>query len=125
MHCDHHIPLLNPQLIVKVGSYRYPFHHKNKIEKQGQEMLQSGAIRPSNSPFASSVVFVKKTYSNWRLCVDYRSLNQNTIKDKFPIRLIVHLLDELHEASFFSKLDLRSGYHQVKVVEEDNGKIPL
>lgn len=73
--CDHRIPLHNPQLAVKIRPYRYPFHHKNEIERQVQEMLHSGIIRPSNSPFASLVVLVKKAVDNWRLCVDYRTLN--------------------------------------------------
>jgi hypothetical protein len=99
--------------------YRHPRRFKDEIEKAIKELLAMGHIRPSSSPFASSVVLVLKKDGTMRMCIDYRALNKKTIKNHYPIPRIDELMDELHGAIFFLKIDLRSEYHQINIREKD------
>jgi hypothetical protein len=107
----HSIPLVPGSLPPNICPYHHPFFQKNEIEKIVQELLNAGVIRPSTNPYSSHVVMVLNKEGSWRMCPDFRALNKLTIKDKFPIPIIDDLLDELSGAQFFTKLDLRFGYH--------------
>jgi len=95
------------------------FSKKNEIEKIIHELLEEGVIHPSRSPYSSLVVMVLKKESDWRMCPNFRALNTLTIKEKFHILVINDLLDELHGAQYFTKLDLHPGYHQIGMKEVD------
>jgi hypothetical protein len=90
-----------------------------ELKKQLRELQQSGFIRPSSSPWGAPVPFVEKKDKSLRMCVDYHSLNEVTIKNKYPLPRIDDLFDQLKGAKYFSKVDLRSGYHQLKIRESD------
>jgi hypothetical protein len=96
-------------------TYRMPPKELAKLKNQLQELLDKGYIRSSSSPWGCPALFVKKKDGSLRLCVDYRPLNAVTIKNKYPLPRIDVLFDQLDGAKVFSKIDLQSGYHQIKI----------
>ena len=116
---NHRIPLVQGANPFCIRPYRLPLKQKDIIENLVHEMLDKGVIQHSSSPFASPVVLVGKKDGTWRLCVDYRELNKHTVKDKFLIPIVEELIDELGGAMVFSKIDLRSSYHQIRMHKED------
>ncbi|RVW19037.1 Retrovirus-related Pol polyprotein from transposon 17.6 [Vitis vinifera] len=101
--------------------YRMPPAELLELRKQLKELLDAGLIQPSRAPYGAPVLFQKKQDGSLRMCVDYRALNKVTIKNKYPIPLAVELFDRLSKASYFTKLDLRSGYWQVRIAVGDEG----
>jgi hypothetical protein len=100
-------------------AYRMLPNELAELKVQLQELLEKGFIKPSSSPWGCPVLFVKKKDQTLRMCVDYRPLNEVTIKNKYPLPRIDILFDQLAGAKVFSKIDLRSGYHQIKIRPED------
>ena len=99
--------------------YRLAPSEMQELSSQLQELLEKGFIRPSTSPWGAPVLFVKKKDGSFRMCIDYRELNKLTIKNRYPLPRIDDLFDQLQGSSYFSKIDLRSGYHQLRVHEDD------
>jgi hypothetical protein len=99
--------------------YRCSLMENDEIRRQIRELLQKGHIRPNSSPCGSPIVLVQKKDGTWRLCIDYRALNKITVRNRYPIPRIDDLLDQLKGAKFFSKIDLKSGYHQVPIEPTD------
>jgi hypothetical protein len=119
---DHSIPILHNVVPINFRPYRYSPLHKYEIERQVKELLAAGLITHNTSPYASSVLLVPKKDGTWRFCVDYKKLNDITIKNRFPMPLIDEILDELAGTQYFSKLDMTAGYHQVRMRQEDEYK---
>ncbi|KAA3490754.1 DNA/RNA polymerases superfamily protein [Gossypium australe] len=113
------IDLLPGTAPVSIAPYRMAPKELVELKAQIQELLDRGFIQPSISPWGAPVLFVKKKDGSMRMCIDYRQLNKLTIKNKYPLPRIDDLFDQLKGASVFSKINLRSGYHQLKVKEVD------
>ncbi|KFK31785.1 hypothetical protein AALP_AA6G158000 [Arabis alpina] len=103
--------------------YRIALAELADLKKQLEDLLDKGFIRPSTSPWGAPVLFVKKKDGSFRLCIDYRWLNRVTVKNKYPLLRIDELLDQLREATWFSYIDLASGYHQIPIEEADVRKM--
>ena len=99
--------------------YRMASAELKELKVQMEEMVNKGFVRPSTSPWGAPVLFVKKKDGSIRLCIDYRELNKVTIRNQYPLPRIDDLFDQLQGAKVFSKIDLRSGYHQLRVHDED------
>ncbi|KAJ0524657.1 putative nucleotidyltransferase, Ribonuclease H [Helianthus annuus] len=107
---------------ISKAPYRMAPLELKELKEQLQELVERGFIRPSVSPWGAPVLFVKKKDGSMRLCIDYRELNKITIRNRYPLLRIDDLFDQLQGAKFFSKIDLRSGYHQLKVRDQDVSK---
>ncbi|KAI3808106.1 hypothetical protein L1987_24049 [Smallanthus sonchifolius] len=110
------IPRANP---VARAPYRLAPSEMQELASQLQELSNKGFIRPSHSPWGAPVLFVKKKDGSFCMCIDYRELNKLTIKNRYPLPRIDDLFDQLQGSTCFSKIDLRSGYHQLRVQEDD------
>ena len=119
---QHEIHLQQDVPLPKIAMYRMSVMQNEEIKKQVQELIEKGVIRPSTSPCGSPIVLVPKKDGSWRMCINYRALNKITIKNRYPLPRIDDFLDQLKHATYFTKLDLRSGYHQIRVAEHDAWK---
>ncbi|GJW99512.1 putative reverse transcriptase domain-containing protein [Tanacetum coccineum] len=122
------IPYRNKMLIVESDKWvapvaRAPYRlappEMRELTVQLQELLEKGFIRPSSSPWGALVLFVKKKDGSFRMCIDYHELNKLTVKNRYPLLRIDNLFDQLQGSSVYSKIDMRSGYHQLRIKEED------
>ena len=104
---------------ISIPPYRMAPAELNELKEQLKDLLDKGFIHPSCSPWGAPVLFVKKKDGSLRLCVDYRQLNKVTVKNKYPLPRIDDLFDQLQGSQCFSKIDLRAGYHQLKIKAGD------
>jgi hypothetical protein len=119
---DFSINLMPGVAPVSKTPYRMSTPELKELQMQLEELLKKGYICPSVSPWGAPVLFMKKKDGTLRLCIDFRQLNKVTVKNKYPLPRIDDLFDQLKDAKIFSKIDLRSGYHQVRIKEEDISK---
>ena len=116
---DFGIDLLPDTQPISIPPYRMAPTEIKELKEQLKDLLDKGFIRPSISPWGASVLFVRKKDGSLRMCIDYRQLNKVTIKNKYPLLRIDDLFDQIQGESYFSKIDLRSGYHQLRVKKDD------
>ncbi|GJS54986.1 putative nucleotidyltransferase, ribonuclease H [Tanacetum coccineum] len=116
---EFHIELIPGAAPVARAPYRLAPAEMKELAEQLKELSDKGFIRPSSSPWGAPILFVKKKDGSFRMCIDYRELNKLTVKNHYPLPRIDDLFDQLQGSSIYSKIDLRSGYHQLRVREED------
>ena len=107
---------------ISMPPYRMASVELRELKEQLQELLDKGFIRPSTSPWGAPVLFVKRKDGTLRLCIDYRELNKVPVKNKYPLLRIDDLFYQLQGAQYFSKIDLRSSYHQLRISKADVSK---
>ena len=117
------IDLLPGSSLISKAPYRMALAELRELKAQLQDLLDKGFIRPSVSPWGAPVLFVKKKDGRMRLCIDFKELNRVTVRNKYPLIRIEDLFDQLQGAQVFSKIDLRSGYHQLKIKTADVPKM--
>ncbi|GJV65352.1 putative reverse transcriptase domain-containing protein [Tanacetum coccineum] len=116
---EFHIELIPGAAPVARAPYRLAPAEMKELAEQLKELSDKGFIRPSSSPWGAPILFVKKKDGSFRMCIDYRELNKLTVKNRYPLPRIDDLFDQLQGSSIYSKINLRSGYHQLRVREED------
>nr|GFB99567.1 putative reverse transcriptase domain-containing protein [Tanacetum cinerariifolium] len=113
------IKLIPRALLVVKSAYRLAPSELKELSGQLKELQDKGFVRPSSSPWGAPVLFVKKKDGSFRMCIDYRELNKLSVKHRYPLPRIDNLFDQLHGSQFFSKIYFKSGYHQLRVHEDD------
>jgi hypothetical protein len=116
---DHDIDTLPGETPPHKSPYRLSAAELDELRRQIDALLDQGWIRPSSSPYGAPILFIPKKDGKWRMCIDYRALNKITVKNRYPLPKVDELMDRLHGAKYFTKIDLSSGYHQIRVRESD------
>lgn len=109
---------LNSDVPIYSAPRRLSFREKQEVNEMVRDLIERGIIRPSDSPYASPIVLVKKKSGEMRMCIDYRALNKLTVRDKYRLPLIEDCVSYLEGNNYFTVLDLRSGFHQVKMADD-------
>ena len=116
---DHKIELIPGSSPPNRPPYRVSYAQQEEILTQVNELVEKGLVRPSSSPFCSPVFLVQKKDGSYRMCIDYRALNKQTIKNRFPVPRIEDIFDRLQGSTYYSRIDLKSGYHQIRIANQD------
>ncbi|CAL8137529.1 unnamed protein product [Prunus armeniaca] len=118
----HEIQLVGESSLPNFGMYCHSVQESKEIKRQVKELIEQGVLKPSCSPCGSPILLVPKKDGSWRMCIDFWALKKVTIKNRYPLSRIDDLMDQLQSARWFTKLDLKSGYHQFRIKEEDTWK---